>query len=108
MQKIVHFLSFSTIFHEFTPFFNTFRAQSNKFQINNTYSFWYCNMFHVHFIIYTLMKHQIISTILKHQNNGSGRKVSNFTVFQQIILACYNPSPYGMSGFRRENQAKIC
>ena len=50
----------------------------------------------------------IIYTILKHQNNGSGRKVSNFTVFQQIILACYNPSPYGMSGFRRENQAKIC
>ena len=50
----------------------------------------------------------IIYTILKHQNKGSGRKVSNFTVFQQIILACYNPSPYGMSGFRRENQAKIC
>ena len=33
---------------------------------------------------------------MKHQNNGSGRKVSNFTVFLQIILACYNPSPYGM------------
>ena len=107
MQKIVHFLSFSTLSHEFTPFFNTFRAQSNKFQINNTYSFWYCNMFHVHLIIY-ILKRQIIYTILKHQNNGSGRKVSNFTVFQQIILACYNPSPYGMSGFRRDNQAKIC
>ena len=55
-----------------------------------------------------ILKRQIIYTILKHQNNGSGSKVSNFTVFQQIILACYNPSPYGMSGFRRENQAKIC
>ena len=50
----------------------------------------------------------IIYTILKHQNYVSERKVSNFTVFQHIILACYNPSPYGMSGFRRENQAKIC
>ena len=59
-------------------------------------------------LLYIILKHQIIYTILKHQNHVSGRKVSNFTVFQQIILACYNPSPYGMSGFRRENQAKIC
>ena len=50
----------------------------------------------------------IIYTILKHQNHVSGRKVSNFTVFQQIILACNYPSPHGMSGFRMKNQAEIC
>ena len=54
MQKIVHFLSFSTVSHEFTPFFNTFRAQSNKFQTNDTHSFRYCNIFHVHLIIYNI------------------------------------------------------
>ena len=54
MQKIVLSCHISTIFHEFTPFFNTFRAQSNKFQINDTHSFLYCNMFHVHLIIYNI------------------------------------------------------
>ena len=65
-------------------------------------------IYFTYILLYIILKQQIIYTILKHQNNGTGRKVSNFTVFLQIILACNYPSPYGMSGFRMKNQAKIC
>ena len=45
-------------------------------------------MTHILFGIVTYFTYILLYIILKHQNNGTGRKVSNFTVFLQIILAC--------------------